>query len=61
MGIYTDQTKMPFGKHKGMKLIDVPASYLEWLYYNVDLRTKDYKLFRYIEDNWEEIQLEIGE
>jgi uncharacterized protein (DUF3820 family) len=27
---------MPFGKHKGEKLIDLPKKYLEWLYYNCD-------------------------
>ncbi len=28
----TDQSKMPFGKHKDKKLEDVPASYLLWLW-----------------------------
>lgn len=26
-----DQVILPFGKHKGKRLIDVPADYLEWL------------------------------
>jgi uncharacterized protein (DUF3820 family) len=26
-----DQTPMPFGKYKGRKMEDVPASYLLWL------------------------------
>lgn len=29
---FTDETLMPFGKYKGEKLINVPASYLLWLY-----------------------------
>lgn len=29
-----DQSEMPFGKHKGKKLEDVPASYLLWLWDN---------------------------
>ncbi len=29
---YEDTDIMPFGKHKGKKLIDVPDSYLIWLY-----------------------------
>ncbi len=29
---WTDSTVMPFGKHKGAKLSDVPASYLLWLF-----------------------------
>lgn len=31
---YTDETPMPFGKYKGTKLANVPASYLLWLYEN---------------------------
>jgi uncharacterized protein (DUF3820 family) len=27
----TDQDEMPFGKHKGEKMENVPASYLLWL------------------------------
>lgn len=28
----TDKDLMPFGKHKGKKIADVPPSYLLWLY-----------------------------
>lgn len=28
----TDNTPMPFGKHKGVKLKDVPDSYLYWVF-----------------------------
>lgn len=28
----TDESLMPFGKHKGEKMANVPASYLLWLY-----------------------------
>ena len=27
---WNDDTKMPFGKHKGERLGDVPDSYLRW-------------------------------
>lgn len=27
---WTDETVMPWGKHKGTKLEDIPASYLLW-------------------------------
>jgi uncharacterized protein (DUF3820 family) len=30
--------EMPFGKHKGEKLEDVPTDYLEWALENCDLR-----------------------
>lgn len=30
----TDNSLMPYGQHQGSKMIDVPASYLIWLYDN---------------------------
>lgn len=30
----SDTDKMPFGKHKGTPMQDVPASYLHWLWTN---------------------------
>lgn len=30
----TDESLMPWGKYKGNKMINVPASYLLWLYEN---------------------------
>lgn len=30
----SDLDKMPFGKHKGTAMQDVPASYLHWLWTN---------------------------
>lgn len=30
----TDDSKMPFGKYKGCVMVDVPASYLHWLWTN---------------------------
>jgi len=27
----TEETKMPFGKHKGLPLSEVPVKYLDWL------------------------------
>lgn len=27
----TSHNKLPFGKHKGIKLRDLPTSYLEWM------------------------------
>lgn len=28
----TDESKFPFGKYKGRKMKEVPASYLDWLH-----------------------------
>jgi hypothetical protein len=33
----TRKKKMPFGKHKGESIENLPADYLLWLYNNVDL------------------------
>jgi uncharacterized protein (DUF3820 family) len=37
MDYFEDQI-MPFGKYKGEQLLDIPVSYLEWIYDNVELR-----------------------
>lgn len=53
---FTDETLMPFGKYKGEKLINVPASYLLWLYDN----GKCYgALKEYIEDNLDVLKIEL--
>lgn len=45
---YTDESKMPFGAHKGTKLANVPAGYLMYLY---DHDLKEGPLRRYIVAN----------
>lgn len=55
----TDNDLMPFGKHKGKKLIDVPASYLLWLYEDhPNFKTTDVGI--YITDNYEVIRKQAG-
>lgn len=50
-----DTDKMPFGQHKGTAMINVPGSYLIWLYDN----GKCYgDLKKYIEDNMEVLKKE---
>ncbi len=44
----TDQDEMPFGKHKGEKMENVPASYLLWLR---DQNCSHTAVRSYIEDN----------
>jgi hypothetical protein len=44
----TDQDLMPFGKYKGEKMEDVPASYLLWLR---DAAVRHPGVKAYIEDN----------
>lgn len=46
---YNDDTPMPFGKHKGELLQDIPASYLHWLWTQKPLN--DRRLEDYIKRN----------
>lgn len=54
-----DKDEMPFGKHKGERLGDVPASYLLWLG-NQDLRRYP-ELKKYIDDNRKALEIETRE
>ncbi len=56
MNPYTDDTLMPFGKHKGVPLCRLSASYLHWLWTQKPLSDK--KLQDYIEDNISALKLE---
>lgn len=55
MGIFTDESPMPFGKHKGEKLANVPADYLLYIYgisYSQGLKD-------YIDENRDVLNTEI--
>lgn len=53
-----DNSLMPWGKYKDTSLVNVPASYLVWLFEN----DKCYgELKDYIEDNWDALKKEMGE
>ena len=54
MGL-TDESLMPFGQHKGKKLVNVPDTYLMWLYENNKAHGD---LKEYIEDNLDVIKKE---
>lgn len=52
----TDESIMPFGVHKGKKMANVPAHYLNWLYEN----NKCYgEVKQYIKDNLDVIKSEM--
>ena len=51
---YTDLTPMPFGKHKGIALVNVPGDYL--LYLHKQGGTNDVRLNKYIKDNLEALK-----
>lgn len=57
-----DESKMPFGKHKGEKLKDVPASYLIWLFGEMEGKKQSQgPLFQYIKDNLKVLEKEAEE
>lgn len=58
MTTLTDNSIMPFGIHKGTKLIDVPASYLLFLTTQSKWDTSS-PLGRYIQDNMETLKMQI--
>lgn len=58
MYLLNDNSKMPYGKYKGKQLIDVPADYLLWLYYN-DRASPPVK--QYIIDNLDALKKEAVE
>ena len=45
-----DVDKMPFGKFKGRAMMDVPASYLHWLWHEGKKDDKD-EIAEYIRNN----------
>jgi hypothetical protein len=59
----TDESPMPFGKHKGTEMSDVPADYLLWLGEQMahEDSLPDWKkpVYDYIEDNYEALQKEV--
>jgi uncharacterized protein (DUF3820 family) len=68
-----DDSLMPFGKHEGDKMEDIPASYLLWLHgqltdkindYNSGKRTRfltkvQYAVYLYIQENYDVLIQEL--
>lgn len=53
---YADDDKMPFGKHRGEQLCDVPATYLHWLWTQRPISDKS--LENYIYNNIDALRKE---
>lgn len=53
----TDLDPMPFGKHKGKPMQDVPASYLRWLREESDCTHTE--VMNYIHNSWDAIKMEL--
>jgi len=60
--VLTDESPMPFGKHKGTKMANVPAKYLVWakqkMYANND---ESRAVLKYVWANWDAIEKEFNE
>lgn len=54
----SDDYTMPFGKHKGERIGEVPASYLLWLFEQDDLEQTRPQLFEYISEHEEALYRE---
>lgn len=52
---FDDETPMPFGKHKGTLMRDVPANYLLWLADQPDFGEKNPNLLKYVEERRESL------
>ena len=58
MSELTDESLMPFGKHKGEKMANVPAYYLIWLYENDKC---SFAVRKYIQDNLDVLKEEVNQ
>jgi len=57
----SDTDKMPFGKHKGEPMQDVPARYLHWLWTNGIKDNKESNVGDYIRRNLDELEKEYSD
>ena len=53
-----DESRMPFGKYVGQKMVDVPASYLLWFKENVAPNMSNQNVHDYINDNLQVLKKE---
>ena len=60
----TDNDEMPYGKYKGIKMINVPAGYLMWMYEQISkyapnkMSFQQKLVFDYVEMNWMALEKE---
>lgn len=53
-----DNSRMPFGKHKGERMEKVPARYLHWLWTNGLNKEEENPVHVYIKEKMSALQLE---
>jgi len=59
-----DETPMPFGKHKGTAMANVPATYLLWLFDQIGndaarLTGWNHDIYVYVNSNMDALQKEV--
>jgi uncharacterized protein (DUF3820 family) len=54
----TDESEMPFGAHKGKRMVDVPTGYLHWLWSNGKKNEPNDKVHKYIKENMDALKME---
>ena len=59
MAKLTDTDLMPFGKHQGKVMANVPASYLVWAHGAITRNKKTADVLDYIKDNLDAIYMEL--
>jgi uncharacterized protein (DUF3820 family) len=58
MKILEDRDPMPFGKHRGLAMEDVPASYMFWLWTEGDVEHEETPVSQYIRRNLSAYEME---
>lgn len=61
MKLLNDTDPMPFGKHKGFPMQDVPTGYLHWLWSNGMKDDKASNVADYIRRNLNALKMENGD
>jgi len=54
----TDESPMPFGKHKGKPMSEVPADYLHWYWTNGGQHKENDLVAMYIRENLDALEQE---
>jgi Uncharacterized protein conserved in bacteria len=59
-----DTDKMPWGRHKGKRMMDIPPAYLRWLYYDIQqngITERNDVVYNYIYNSKDALAEELGE
>ena len=54
----SEQTRMPFGKWQGERLVDIPDSYWDWLIQQPGIKWKSPGLYEWMKEHLRQVNLE---